>query len=79
MACVPSGLPHFLCYCPPVTAYGLKIPVGFLFFGSQAGEGMLEEGCGADETSGPQLQTWFGGFTSKCRMVTLHYIKRCFC
>ena len=29
MACVPSGPIHFLCYGPPVTAYRLKLLLGF--------------------------------------------------
>lgn len=47
-------------------------PVGFYFvvLCSQAGEGASEEGCGADEASGPKLQTRSSGFTGKCKMGT---------
>ena len=50
----------------------LKIQLDFysVVLCSQAGEGAPEEGCGADEASGPQLQTRSGGFTGKSNLET---------
>lgn len=41
--------------------------VNFVVMCLQAGEGAPKERCGADEASGPQLQTRSSGFTGKCR------------
>lgn len=65
---VPPYSPNLFLYnaiCPEINS-----SLGFysLVLCSQAGEGASEEGCGADEDSGPQLQTWSCGPTGKCNM-----------